>query len=92
VKDFELQVDPVTGQPFTTIGGHRVEIRDEAECEEAKFVVCVRAHDDPGTFTDNVHTICTGCGTEIIHRPYAPKTPPKICMDCMVKFERRKDS
>jgi len=87
VKDFELQVDPITGQSFTTIGGHRVEVRDAVECEKATFVVCVPAAESK--FMDNVHTTCAFCGAAIVHRPHVPKTPPKICLDCMLKLERR---
>lgn len=67
------------------LGGRKVEVEvgTEAECEQAAFCVCATA-DFVSPFTDNVRTVCAGCGTAIVHRPYAPKAPPKICARCAV--------
>jgi hypothetical protein len=86
---FDLEVDPVTGETFTMMGGLRVKVADEAECEQATFVVC--APDAPelaASFPDNVHTRCAFCDAAVVHRPYVPKRPPKICIDCLLKLER----
>lgn len=56
---------------------------DQEEAEKASFVVCANA-DLETPFTGNVETTCCDCGTAIIHRPHAPKAPPKICMKCVV--------
>lgn len=59
-----------------------IEVRSQAECEQADFVVCCLRSKDPGAFTDNLVGSCTVCGREIVYRPHVPKTPPKICMEC----------
>jgi hypothetical protein len=64
-----------------TIAGVPVTIASEEDCEGADFVVCCRS----GMwtpFTDNVAASCADCGHPIFHRPTAPKTPPKICIEC----------
>jgi len=48
------------------------------EAEQANFVVCIRK-DDPTTFADNLEGTCAWCGAEVIFRPHAPVTPPRIC-------------
>jgi hypothetical protein len=88
VKDFEIQVDPATGAAFTTIGGVRVEIATEEECEAATVVVC----GPDSHFPDDVHTLCAFCGAGVVHRPYAPKAPPKICITCAAAMAARKES
>lgn len=55
-----------------------IKIIDAAAAERATFVVCGPAND----FTDNVETTCAECGAAIVHRPYAPKAPIKICLRC----------
>ncbi|HEU01315.1 hypothetical protein LCGC14_0795550 [marine sediment metagenome] len=49
-----------------------------AECEEADFVIC----GVDSFFDDDIHTKCSHCGAAIVHRPYVPKTPRKICVAC----------
>ncbi len=61
-----------------------VDVASEAECEQAQFCVCGSV----GYFPDDVHTTCAGCGTAIVHRPYAPKAPPKVCPRCAVDWAR----
>lgn len=55
-----------------------LEVHSEAECEQCSMVVCAPT----GYFPDDVHTVCAQCGTAIVHRPYAPKAPPKVCLRC----------
>lgn len=52
----------------------------EAECEAADYVVC----GPTSHFADDVHTTCSSCDAAIVHRPYAPLRPPKICVECFI--------
>lgn len=60
------------------IAGLDVEIASDEECERATFVIC----GPTSYFVDDVHTTCAFCEVPVVHRPYAPKAPPKICMRC----------
>ena len=67
------------------VGGLEVEVADDATCESASAVICVKASQEPHEFkSDNVHVPCSMCGVEIVHRPHAPKKPPKMCMECAI--------
>lgn len=68
--------DPIEGK---TIPLH---VKSDEDLEDCQLVLCVKAADDPGYFTDNVHANCAGCGVEVIHRPYMPVKPLKMCFDC----------
>ena len=70
--------------PTIEINGLKVEVRSVAECEDADLVVC--ADESLSAFPDNVHTTCAWCTRPIVHRPYVPKRPPKVCLDCMRMF------
>lgn len=62
----------------TKIAGIEVTVASEEECEKAAAVVC-----GPNSyFADDVRAQCEACGAAIVHRPYVPKGPPKICMQC----------
>lgn len=63
--------------------GAMMETCTEAEAEAADCVVCATA-DTRTPWRDNVTTTCHDCSCAIIHRPHAPKRPPKVCMDCAV--------
>lgn len=58
-----------------------IEAISPAEAETVDYVVCAPA-DFPTPFTGNVKTVCAACGAAIMHRPYAPKRPPKVCVAC----------
>lgn len=60
----------------------QVQIVSDDEAEQSDFVVCVPA-DWPTPFSDNLTTTCHDCGCAVVHRPYAPKRPPKICLNCV---------
>ncbi len=60
-----------------------IRICTDAEAEAADFMLCARLEDDPGTFTDNHLGNCCVCGAVVIFRPYMPKTPKRICLQCM---------
>lgn len=64
------------------IGGITATIVSDEEAELSAFVVCGDA-ELPYPFTDNVQTTCCDCGRAIVHRPHAPKRPPKICIACV---------
>jgi hypothetical protein len=88
-RDYDVEVDE-HGTPFVRIAGVRAEVVDEATAEQAQFVVCCPT--DLGTFPDNVHTLCAMCGRGIVHRPYAPKRPPKICIGCAATLPAERES
>lgn len=67
------------------IAGINTMIVSDEEAEKAEFVVCILAGQEEEIFKkDNISTKCADCGVDIVHRPSAPKTPPKICMECAV--------
>ena len=69
-----------------------MKIASPAECEEADYVICVR-FGTPTPFRDNVLDVCCACGQPIIHRPYVPRHPPKICVQCAAaKIDSHADS
>ncbi len=55
-----------------------VTVTSDEECDKADFVVCATT----GFFDDDIHAACAHCGASIVHRPYVPPSPPKICLDC----------
>lgn len=72
-----------------TINGIPVNVVSDEEAENAAFVVCCDAR-FPSPFTDNVAATCALCLKAIIHRPHAPKKPPKLCIDCAMRFSEEK--
>ncbi len=67
------------------INGIETEIVSSEEAENSDQVVCVLESQEPEHFkADNIHTVCAGCGAPIVHRPHAPKRPPKVCMECAI--------
>lgn len=67
-----------------------IEITSRAECEKADWLVCMRKGEEPGGFDDNVEDVCVLCGTAVVHRPYMPKAPKRICMKCAIAEMTRK--
>jgi hypothetical protein len=51
------------------------------DAEKADAVICAPA-DTPTPWPDNVRTTCHDCDTPIIHRPYIPAQPMKLCFAC----------
>lgn len=72
------------------IDGVPVEVVSDEEANLAAFVVCVRA-DSPAAevFDDNETGVCSRCGAAIVFRPYMPKGPPKICLQCAIASARQ---
>jgi hypothetical protein len=48
-----------------------------------EYVVCV-LKTTPAVFDDDEFDVCSICKREIRFRPYMPKEPPKICVECLV--------
>ena len=63
-----------------------IEIVSEEEAEKADFVVCVRANQKT-PFDDNETGVCSKCGEAVQFRPHAPKTPPRLCMECYFRSQ-----
>jgi hypothetical protein len=64
------------------IGPGTVEVVSAEQAEEADLVVCMRLG-SPSPFTDNELGVCHDCQHPIIFRPYVPKKPIKVCLECM---------
>lgn len=71
-----------------TIAGLTVTVGTEAECEAVTAVICGPV----SSFADDVHSFCAWCQTPIVHRPYVPRTPPKICLRCALTLATTKES
>jgi len=61
-----------------------IKIVSEQEAEAVDFVVCMRVGSMESPFDDNVTGVCAHCGHAIFFRPYMPKHPQKICVECAV--------
>lgn len=60
-----------------------IKVVSSEEAEQADFVVCMREGEgDDRAFIDNVHGVCAECNHAIYFRPYSPKKPPHICLQC----------
>lgn len=60
-------------------------VSDE-EAEQCAAVACARDVGQVTPFDDNEKGICSLCNHPIIFRPYVPKTPPKICLECILEM------
>lgn len=61
-----------------------VKVVSMEDAEKADFCVCGW----DSYFPDDITTVCSACGRKIVHRPHAPKKPPKICLNCAVLFQQ----
>lgn len=61
------------------LAGFDVDVVSNEACEHVNYVVC----GNESHFLDDVHATCR-CGAPIVHRPYVPKRPPKICLACYI--------
>lgn len=64
-----------------------IEIVGNEEAERAQAVVCVRDYGQKFPWDDNEKGVCSICEHPIVFRPHAPKTPPKICVECLFEME-----
>ncbi len=63
---------------------------DQAEAEQADFVVCMDA--PAGTqppAPGSERTTCSGCGKALWIHPTSPRTPPRICFTCAADIAER---
>lgn len=63
-----------------------IQVVSPSEAEKADYVVCCRLG-SPTIFSDNAYGQCTHCGHASFFRPYMPKGPPKICVECMLDMQ-----
>ena len=75
--------------PTINIGGLEIEVASPEECEKATLVVCADA--SMSLYPDDVQTVCAWCRRPIVHRPYMPLTPPKVCMGCAELFAKAEE-
>lgn len=62
---------------------NKIEIVDSiTNGEDFDFVVCLRVT-KPLIFADNLVAHCCKCHMMVQFRPHAPKTPPRICQQCV---------
>ena len=62
---------------------NRFEIDDDGNADHADIVVCARLT-SPLMMPDNKIGFCAECGEAIQYRPHVPKSPRKMCMECVV--------
>ena len=74
-------------EDHTEIAGIPVQVVSEEEAEKSTYLVCVRWDSTPALFTDDVKGTCCACGTAVRFRPSAPKTPPRLCVECMLDMK-----
>ena len=67
-----------------------IQVVSDEEAEEVDVVVCNTA-DIWSPFRDNVLTTCAECGAGIYHRPYMPKKPRKVCINCAVALHDKEE-
>lgn len=62
----------------------KIKVVSDDEAEACAYVVCVLATAQT-PFDDNELGTCCKCQRAVQFRPHAPKKPPRICMECIVK-------
>ena len=77
----------MSDKPKIKIGGIDVNVVTQTEAEHADVILC------SGTsfFDDDVKSNCDYCGDNIVHRPNAPLSPPKCCINCFLKIQEITD-
>lgn len=58
-----------------------IKIVSDAEAETAEIYVCM-PWVGPHNYDDDQRGVCVACGVAVRYRPYAPKRPAKVCIDC----------
>jgi hypothetical protein len=66
------------------IAGVPVNVVSDEEASQMDFVVCMPLG-SPTPFDDNETGACCNCGCAVIFRPYVPKGPPRICLQCAIE-------
>jgi hypothetical protein len=67
--------------PQVKIAGVNVNVVPDSVAESCDLAICAD-WDGPRYFPDDVRAVCAGCGKALRHRPYMPKKPMKMCMEC----------
>jgi len=65
----------------------RIPIVSAEQAEQCDFVVCVRK----GAFSpfiDNEAGRCSVCDHVVVFRPWMPKKPPRLCLECAAEMAR----
>lgn len=65
----------------------KIQVVSPEEAEEATMVVCCRVG-MPRHFDDDLEGVCSHCGQAVFFRPNSPKTPPKVCIECVTDMMR----
>ena len=73
----------MTGEKFRLDNGFEVEIVSNEAAERADWVICV-PWSVPAIYDDDERGECFICGEPVRFRPYMPKTPPKLCLPCLL--------
>lgn len=91
-KDERHLINKAVAEELKTMGvdldecgplGNIVDVASDEECEKADFVVCMPLGPTlHPSLEDNLTGVCSKCGRQIMFRPNAPTTPPKICYPC----------
>jgi hypothetical protein len=68
----------------------RIPLISSEQAEEVDYTVCMPL--GPSAFDDNKTGVCCKCGRQVMFRPYVPKKPPKICLDCAAGLEGESDA
>ena len=73
-------------ETYLNVGGKdiKVQVASDVEAEESDLCVCV-LKSTPANFDDDEFGICYICEREVRFRPYMPKKPKKICVQCLEK-------
>lgn len=66
------------------IGGVPIKVCSDAEAEQMQYLVCMPA--GPSEFEDNLTGFCCKCGTKVMYRWHAPRKPPRICINCILRL------
>lgn len=74
--------------PKVRIGGIEATVVPDSVAEECAVAMCA-PWDGPRYFSDDVKATCVGCGRAVRHRPYMPKKPMKLCMECAIAWVSR---
>jgi len=74
----------VKAETILDVGELKVKVVSDEQCEQSDYVACVK-WSTPGHFDDDLQGTCCRCGVSVRFRPHAPKKPPRICLQCLLK-------
>lgn len=81
--------EPEPIDPVLLVGPIEVTVKADGDCEQGDFLVCALVQQS--SMLDDVHgATCCVCGAGVVHRPYAPTLPQRICYGCFtMKFDAK---